>query len=104
MEAVERRSLVLLVPIALVLVFIPPVVDFTNLRTWQVVLYIGGTICVVGSAVLALVIIAPQGVVNLVQDQRERLYVVAVGLFVANVVIIGVLRSWAVYHAYKNPG
>ncbi len=104
METVERRAVVLLVPIALLLAFATPVVDFGGPRAWQVVLDIIGTICLVGAAVSALVVVAPPGVVSLVQSQRERLYVAAFGLIVADVVVIGVLRSWAVYHAYKHPG
>lgn len=102
MDAVERRALVLLIPIALLFALGFPGVPFQSPKAWEVVVYIGSTVCLAAAAVLVFVIIAPVGVVNLVAAQRERLYVLACGLLVANVVAVGVLRSWATYEAYKH--
>jgi hypothetical protein len=103
-EAVERRALLLLVPVALVLAFNNPVY-FTSERGrgWEVALYVLGLICLAAAAVLVVVITAPNGIVNVALEQRERLYFFACALLVAELVSVALLRAWATYYLHKHP-
>jgi hypothetical protein len=102
-EAIERRALFLLLAIAIVLGFDRPG-DFTVDRGtgWQVVLYVLGLGFLAVAGVLLVVAIAPQAVVTLPRDRRERLMFFSFALVAAAIVAIVLLRAYATYYLHHH--
>jgi hypothetical protein len=103
MEAIERRALFLVLAVAIVLGFDRPA-DFTTERGtgWQVVLYVLGLLFLAAAVVLLVVAIAPQTVVALPRDGRERLMFVSFALVAAAIVAIVLLRAYGTYYVHHH--
>jgi hypothetical protein len=103
MEAVERRAMLLILAVALLLAFYAPT-NFTTEtgRWWEVAVYLLGIASVGAAGVLLVLAIAPQQFFRAPQDLRERLLFFAFALVVADVVAIAVLRGYSVYYLHRH--
>ena len=101
-EAIERRALAVAVVVAITLAFDRP--DFTTQlgQGWQVTLYILGLVALAAAAALLAFAIAPQAVVALNRQTRERVLFVAFTLTMAAILQQGLLRAYTAYWSHKH--
>src|SRR4051812_4132198 len=103
MEAIERRALLVGLMVTLVLVLDNP--GFVSQgRGWQVVVYIVGLIALATAGALLVAAIAPVSMRDVAMEQRERSVFYAFALVVTAMLLIALLRAYAIYHAYKHGG
>jgi len=103
MEGAERRGFLLLLAVAVLLAFyVPGVFTSAQGEGWQVVVYIIGLACVAGAGVLLLVALAPWTDSGAPDKQQERLLFFALGLVVADVLSVALLRAYAAYYLHKH--
>jgi hypothetical protein len=102
-EAVERRALLLMLAVALVLVFDRPA-DFTTQRGtgWQVVIYVLGLVSLAAAAALLVIAVAPQAILELPRDRRERLVFFAWALLGVAILAMALLRAYATYYLHRH--
>ena len=96
MEALERRSLVMLVVVALLFV---RAVNVFPPQTWLVAVYIFGLACLAAASILLVVVIAPVAYVGRWDSERERLLFLAFALLVADVVVTALIFAYEAYEA-----
>ena len=103
MEAVERRALILLIPLGLVLAYNSPSYFTTAKgRWWEVGIYVIGVLCLGAAAVLVGLILAPRSIIQITLERREQLFFYATALLVAEIVSIALLRAWATYYLHRH--
>lgn len=105
MEAIERRALLIAVPVVILLAFYRPA-DFTTERGtgWQVVIYIVGLASLGIAATLLVIAVAPETFVQLPRVRRERLTFFAFALLGLAVLVIVVLRIYGTYYLHRHGG
>ena len=83
MEALERRSLLMLVVAALLVVrgIIFPA------HTWEIALYVFGLACLAAACILLVVVIAPAAYIGRWDSERGRLLFFAFALLVAEILV-----------------
>lgn len=99
-EAVERRALIMLVVVALLVLranglFPSP--------TWLVAVYIFGLACLTAASVLLVVVIAPAAYIGRWDSERQRLLFMAFTLLVADTVVTALIFAYSAY-ATANHG
>jgi hypothetical protein len=92
METFERRGLVMLVVVALLLlraisVFPTPI--------WLIVIYCLGLACLTAASVLLVVVIAPAAYIGRLDSERARLLFFAFALLVADVVVTALVAAYS---------
>jgi small-conductance mechanosensitive channel len=91
METLERRGLVMLVVVALLLL---RGISFFPSPTWLVAIYVIGLACLTAASVLLVVVIAPAGYVGRWDSERTRLLFFAFVLLVADVAVSALVAGY----------
>jgi small-conductance mechanosensitive channel len=99
MESFERRGLVMLVVVALLLLH---GISFVPSPTWLVAVYIIGLTCLTAASVLLVVVIAPAGYIGRWDSERARLLFFAFALLVADVAVTALVAGYTA--AQTHPG
>ncbi|MGH2971035.1 MAG: hypothetical protein ACRDLE_02640 [Gaiellaceae bacterium] len=97
MESFERRSLVMLVVVGLLVV--RATVLYPAGVTWLTAVYIFGLACLTGASVLLVVVIAPATYIGRWDSERQRLLFYAFALLVSDVVLTAVIFAYGAYVA-----
>lgn len=97
METFERRGLVMLVVVALLLL---RGISFFPSPTWIIAIYIIGLTCLTAASVLLVVVIAPADYVGRWDSERARLLFFAFVLLVADVVVTALLAGYTAAEAH----
>ena len=103
METLERRALVLLIPLSLSLAFDTPNFFVGGRgRWWEIAAYVIGTLCLAVAAALTGLILTPTTVVAIRVERRERLWFLACVLVAGAIAIFALLRAWETYYFHKH--
>jgi hypothetical protein len=94
MEALERRALVILVVVALLLL---RAVGQYPAPTWLTAIYIFGIACLTLASVLLVIVIAPPAYAGRWDSERPRLLFYAFALVVGDVIVTAVIFSYSAY-------
>jgi small-conductance mechanosensitive channel len=97
MEAFERRALVMLVAVALLLL---RGVSFFPSPTWVTAVSIFGLACLTAASVLLLVVVAPAPYVGRWDSERSRLLFFAFALLVADVAVTALVAGYVAAEAH----
>lgn len=97
MESLERRALVMLVVVGLLVV--RATVLYPAGVTWLTAIYIFGLACLTAASILLVVVIAPAAYIGRWDSERQRLVFYAFALLVSDVVATAVIFAYAAYDA-----
>jgi hypothetical protein len=99
MESLERRALVMLVVVALL---VARASGLYPAPTWLTAVYIFGLACLAASGVLLVVVIAPATYVGRWDSERHRLLFFAFALLVADIVITALMFAYGAYETNSH--
>jgi hypothetical protein len=94
MEALERRALVMLVVVGLLLIRAN---GLYPAPTWLTAIYIFGLACLTAASVLLVVVIAPANYVGRWDTERQRLLFFAFALLVSDIVVTALMFAYGAY-------
>jgi hypothetical protein len=106
MELIERRAPWIAVSAAILISFESTTIAFVfggDASTWELVVYVGGLVCIGGTALLLAASLVPSSIRALEPDDRERLLFIAVVLVALSILAIVGLASHAAIEAYRHP-
>jgi hypothetical protein len=105
-EAIERRAAWLGITVGIVLAFDASgsvAYSFGGIGTWELVIFIGGLVCLAGAGALVVAALAPPSMRPLALEQRERLVFFALVLLALALIAIVTLSGHAAIEAHRHP-
>jgi hypothetical protein len=99
MERLERRALLMLVVVSLL------VIRATGLYpapAWLTAIYIFGLACLTAASVLLVVVIAPATYIGRWDSERQRLLFFAFALLVSDIVITALIFAYGAYETHSR--
>jgi len=105
-EAIERRAAWVAISVAITLAFNASgaaTFGFSDIGTWELIVYVGGLVCLAAAAVLLVGALAPEPVRPFSLDERTRFVFFAFALLVVAMILIVGLSAHGAIEAHRHP-